>query len=63
MYEQLSPALSPESGRTFARELDLNTTQNNPSSYYPSPTSIIDFNSKLWWDTLLNQYSSTPEQS
>ena len=65
MYdEQLSPGGLPDPGRVLAREVDLDTNQqHNPALYYPSPTSIIDFSSKLWWDTLLNQYSATSEQS
>ncbi|KAI5123891.1 hypothetical protein M0805_005707 [Coniferiporia weirii] len=67
MYEQLSSdglSDSEISGRSFARQLDLNAHRPDTNIYYSPPSALsIDFNNKLWWDTLLNQYSLSQEQS
>ncbi|KAH8119434.1 hypothetical protein DFH11DRAFT_1501181 [Phellopilus nigrolimitatus] len=66
MYEQLSPDRLSDSetdGRAFARQLDLDTHRPNDHMYFPSPSLNVDFNNKLWWDTLLNQYAPSQEQS
>nr|QWQ79357.1 Zn 2Cys6 transcription factor [Sanghuangporus sanghuang] len=64
-YEQSSAGSLSDSeltGRSFARQLNINAISPATHAYLPSPSSDINSN-KLWWDTLLLEYSSSPEQS
>ena len=64
-YEQSSAGSLSDSeltGRSFARQLNLNAISPPTHVYLPSPPSDLNSN-KLWWDTLLHEYSSSPEQS
>ncbi|EJD03209.1 uncharacterized protein FOMMEDRAFT_168239 [Fomitiporia mediterranea MF3/22] len=63
-YEQSSAESLSDSeltGRSFARQLNLNALSPHTHVYLPSPNDLN--NSKLWWDTLLHEYSPSLEHS
>lgn len=66
MYEEVnsdSLSDSDNGGRIFAHQIDMNIPRPNDRIFLFSPTQPGDLNNKLWWDSLVNQYAPTREQS
>lgn len=67
MYEEVPASAMSDNDATgplYARQVGFNTirpSERGISSF--SPSQPVDLTGKLWWDTLVHQYSQTPEQS
>ena len=68
MYEEVSASAMSDNDATgplYARQVSYHST-NRPSErgiFTFSPSQSVDLTGKLWWDSLIHQYSPTPEQS